>query len=223
MRVTFRRLSELGLLVSAAMIVYRGDYQQLMSRRGTRVNKTKLPRTEMNYSSIPCTENMCLSDRCNSSLLYSNHDKWIVLTTWNEETEALRNLTTVQNWQVVVVQEPSAPGNFAHHARNMHFVNASVAFKLGLVFTFDDENSRRNIGYLYAIKNGAKYIYDGDENLHLYGQISNAFDLGTHASGLWHYGSGNSVRRYAGSKEIYAEINKFSPPVMVAPGAVVLM
>ncbi|WKX97021.1 hypothetical protein Q1695_013010 [Nippostrongylus brasiliensis] len=226
--------------------------------------------------SLPCSRtqssktpgNGSKSDKCNSSLLYSNHDKWIVLTTWNEKTKAIRNLTTVQNWQVAVVREPSAAENFANHAHNMHFVNASIAFKLGLVFTFDDENSRRNIGYLYAIKNGAKYIYDGDENLHLYGQISNAFDFSTHASGLWHYGNGNSVRerifrpyqfyglrstelraqnahhsksrqclcpgkpppvvqhailqvkqrKYAGSKEIYAEINKFSPPVMVAPG-----
>ncbi|VDL70554.1 unnamed protein product [Nippostrongylus brasiliensis] len=104
-----------------------------------------------------------------------------------------KKLVYLQNWKIVVVKEGERPQQEVFTSENIHHVNASSVAELDLSSVFglilDNESIRRNIGYLYAIKNGAKYIYEGDENFELYGQISAAFDFEKHVSGLWYYGS----------------------------------
>ncbi|WKX97015.1 hypothetical protein Q1695_013010 [Nippostrongylus brasiliensis] len=142
---------------------------------------------------VTCSENVCTSSGCYENFRDSKTNKWIVLTSWSKLTNAIAKLVYLQNWKIVVVKEGERPQQEVFTSENIHHVNASSVAELDLSSVFglilDNESIRRNIGYLYAIKNGAKYIYEGDENFELYGQISAAFDFEKHVSGLWYYGS----------------------------------
>ncbi len=91
--------------------------------------------------------------------------KYIVITSINNLTEAVRKFAEVEGWHVVLVGDKKTP--FIDKYPNITFLSVEEQKKLGFelynVCPFN-HYSRKNLGYLYAIKNGAKFIADTDDD-----------------------------------------------------------
>jgi hypothetical protein len=89
---------------------------------------------------------------------------YIVITSINGVTEAIEKFSKIKGWQVVVVADlKSKPYEY----KNVKFLTVDEQEELGFK-TFGttpfNHYSRKNIGYLYAISQGADYIYDTDDD-----------------------------------------------------------
>lgn len=89
---------------------------------------------------------------------------YIVITSINGVTEAIEKFSKIKGWQVVVVADlKSKPYEY----KNVKFLTVDEQEELGFK-TFEttpvNHYSRKNIGYLYAISQGADYIYDTDDD-----------------------------------------------------------
>jgi len=94
------------------------------------------------------------------------HDKWIVLTSVDESTEQIKFLANIDQFQLLIVGNRQTNQNWTW--KNVMFLNIKLQKQLGLKTlktTTHNSYTRKNIGYLYAIQNGAKFIYDIDDNL----------------------------------------------------------
>ncbi|KAK6745815.1 hypothetical protein RB195_012123 [Necator americanus] len=112
-------------------------------------------------------------------------DKWIVVTSINYPSKDVKRLASLKNWNLVVVADRKTPPNWNY--KGVHFLSMEYQESLGFrLSTVSPENSytRKNIGYLYAIKNGAKWIYDTDDDNKPYGRGLEQFDYKENISGL---------------------------------------
>lgn len=94
-----------------------------------------------------------------------NRDKWIVVTTINKPTEAIKQLSKLAEWQVVVVADKKTPTDW--HVPGIIFLDVKAQEKLNykiLNYLPWNHYCRKNIGYLYAIAHGAKIIYETDDD-----------------------------------------------------------
>ena len=91
--------------------------------------------------------------------------KFIIITTINEKTQAVSDFEKKEGWHLVVVgdkkSKPIASG------QNLTFLSIEDQKKLG--FHISDKlpynhYTRKNIGYLFAIREGAEVIYDTDDD-----------------------------------------------------------
>lgn len=102
----------------------------------------------------------------NGMLLFAqNHDKWIVVTTINYPTQALKQLAGLKDWRLVVVGDKKTPVDW--HLDNCDFLSVELQEKLPykiIQFLPWNHYSRKNIGYLYAIEHGARIIYETDDD-----------------------------------------------------------
>lgn len=92
-------------------------------------------------------------------------DKWVVVTTINYPTAALKKLATLKDWHLVVVGDRKTPKDW--QLENCEFLSIEKQQMLDYeIIKFLPENhySRKNIGYLYAISRGAKIIYETDDD-----------------------------------------------------------
>ncbi|CAO4378005.1 unnamed protein product [Caenorhabditis nigoni] len=74
-------------------------------------------------------------------------------------------LASIENWNLVVVADTKTPEDW--NLENVHFL--SVEFQKNLPFSLISSlpyksYTRKNIGYLYAISQGAEWIYDTDDD-----------------------------------------------------------
>lgn len=91
--------------------------------------------------------------------------KFIVITSINYPTEAVKKFSNIEGWKVIVVADLKTP-------RDWHLDNVKL-------LTVDEQNSlpfetvkllpwnhyaRKNIGYLYAIIQGAELLYETDDD-----------------------------------------------------------
>jgi hypothetical protein len=115
---------------------------------------------------------------------HNKHDKWIVVTSINAPTDQIKYLANIDQFQLLVVGDKKT--NQSWHWKNVIFLNIENQKKLEYkIFKTTPFNSytRKNIGYMYAIQNGAKFIYDTDDdnrpivNLNEYFNF-NAYDYG---------------------------------------------
>lgn len=91
--------------------------------------------------------------------------KYIVITSINDLTEAVRKFAEVREWHVILVGDKKTPSVDKHP--NITFLSVEEQKKLGFkLYNFCPFNhySRKNLGYLYAIKHGAKFIADTDDD-----------------------------------------------------------
>ncbi len=91
--------------------------------------------------------------------------RWVVVTTINHPTKALEKLAALKDWRVVVVGDKKTPIDW--HLENCDYLSPEKQEQLGFHITKLlpwNHYSRKNIGYLYAIKNGATIIYDTDDD-----------------------------------------------------------
>jgi len=102
-----------------------------------------------------------------SLVLYGNDclDKWIVVTTINYPSAALKKLAVLKDWHLVVVGDRKTPKDW--QLDNCEFLSIEKQQSLDYeIIKFLPENHycRKNIGYLYAISRGAQVIYETDDD-----------------------------------------------------------
>ncbi len=96
--------------------------------------------------------------------LKTNKVNYIVITSINGVTEAIEKFSKLSGSRVVVVADlKSQPYEYD----NVKFLTVEEQTSLGFKTTDTtpfNHYSRKNIGYLYAISQGAEYIYDTDDD-----------------------------------------------------------
>jgi hypothetical protein len=93
------------------------------------------------------------------------YEKWIVVTTIQYPTEQLKQLAQIPDWHLVVVGDKKTPKDW--HLENCDYLSPERQLELGYELTNLlpwNHYSRKNIGYLFAIENGAKIIYETDDD-----------------------------------------------------------
>ena len=91
--------------------------------------------------------------------------KFIVITTIHGKTDAIRSFEKKDGWHIVLVGDQKTPS--INSSRNLTFLSVNDQEKLGYDFIKYcpyNHYARKNIGYLYAIQQGAEIIYDTDDD-----------------------------------------------------------
>lgn len=92
-------------------------------------------------------------------------NKFIVITTINGVTEAIEQFSKFPDWTTIIIGDNKTPE--VKSQGNIVYLSVKEQEKLGYKFTeFVPYNHycRKNIGYLFAIKNGADIIYETDDD-----------------------------------------------------------
>jgi len=95
------------------------------------------------------------------------HNKVVVITSVNGVTEAVRRFAEVDGWHVVLVGDRKSPPLDKHPHPNITYLSVEYQKKLGFRLCAHcpfDHYSRKNIGYIYAMKNAAEFIADADDD-----------------------------------------------------------
>lgn len=125
-----------------------------------------------------------------------NHDKWIVITTINEPTEAIFKFAALSAWKLVVVGDVGTPVDW--NVPGVIFLPATMQQLLGYKISKRiplKSYARKNVGYLFAIQHGAQVIYESDDdNILLNGRL---VVHGEHSTGDVYQGHSNTVNPYA--------------------------
>lgn len=93
-------------------------------------------------------------------------DKAIVITTINSPKSEILSFAAISDWKLIIVGDRKTPKNWS--LAKAHYLSPSLQDKLFPKFskTFPwNLYARKNIGYLYAIKNKAKVIYESDDDM----------------------------------------------------------
>ena len=92
-------------------------------------------------------------------------EKWIVITTVQLPTDAVRTMAAQPGWMVVAVGDKKTPAGWK--LENCVFLSverqAELGFNLHRLIPYR-HYGRKNIGYLFAIQHGARVIYDTDDD-----------------------------------------------------------
>lgn len=92
-------------------------------------------------------------------------NKYIVITTINHKSEALSILEQKSDWKIVVVGDKKTP--MIKSSENLIYLSIEDQKELGyniVKYCPYNHYARKNIGYLYAIQQGAEIIYDTDDD-----------------------------------------------------------
>jgi hypothetical protein len=106
---------------------------------------------------------------------------WVVITTINPPTEAIKamaRLARERGWDVVVVGDTSTPDDWT--CPGVHYLSVegqSVRFgELARLIPLR-HYSRKNLGYLYAIQEGAECIFETDDDNFPYDSLGRSLEL----------------------------------------------
>jgi hypothetical protein len=91
--------------------------------------------------------------------------KAIVITTINKPTKAVIDFSQKEGYKIIVVGDRKTPSDF--FCQNVDYLSIDRQFKFNNLFADllpYNHYCRKNIGYLYAVKNGAKVIIDTDDD-----------------------------------------------------------
>lgn len=93
--------------------------------------------------------------------------KYIIITSINGITEAVRKYTEIEGWHVILVGDKKTPSIETSPDSNITYLSVEEQRELGFRY-YDccpfNHYSRKNLGYLYAIKQNAKLIADADDD-----------------------------------------------------------
>lgn len=99
-----------------------------------------------------------------------NITNWIVITTVNKPTDDIMKISQLESWKVVVVADKKTPIDWK--VDNVKFLSVKEQIELGEMglklpqILPWNTYTRKNIGFLYAILNGAHFIYETDDDNH---------------------------------------------------------
>ncbi len=103
--------------------------------------------------------------------------KFIVVTTINPPTRALNKYTKIKGWQLVSVGDTKTPKDW--RLQNTVYLNPKdqdeISKKLSEKIGWK-KYSRKNLGYIYAIKNNAQIISEVDDDIAPYKTYPHNFD-----------------------------------------------
>lgn len=91
--------------------------------------------------------------------------KFLIITSIFPPTKAVKKFATFSDWQVIVVGDTKTPQNW--HYKNVIYLSPKDQEQLGYPIVSHipwKSYSRKMVGYLYAIKNGADIIADTDDD-----------------------------------------------------------
>lgn len=91
--------------------------------------------------------------------------KFIIITTINRKSEAITAFEKRKDWHIVVVGDKKS--RFIPSSDNLTFLSVEEQLKLNYRFSRlcpFNHYARKNIGYLYALQQGADIIYDTDDD-----------------------------------------------------------
>lgn len=99
--------------------------------------------------------------------------KFLIITTIFPPTEAIKKFSEIlRDWTIVVVGDKKTPSSWQYEKQNIIFLDVKSQLNLGLDIAKAvpfNSYTRKNIGYLYAIKNGADLIAESDDDNIPYG------------------------------------------------------
>ena len=98
--------------------------------------------------------------------------KWGVITTVYPPSEAVRRFTYLNDWCLVIVGDKTLPESYNFQTtrvsdKNVVFLSGGSQSKIDSKFVGSlpwHSFGRKNVGYLYAVANGAEVIYDFDDD-----------------------------------------------------------
>ena len=98
-------------------------------------------------------------------------DKWIIIRSIREPTDYLKAISdSIYGWCLLVVGDLNTPKKW--HYKDVNYLSLSDQNNLAQKEIYDiikiipvDSYKRKLVGYLYAISNGARYIYETDDNV----------------------------------------------------------
>jgi hypothetical protein len=105
----------------------------------------------------------------------SESDKWIVMTTTNRTLSTIRRFDRMHDWRLVVVvvgNRMSRHNDDDDNDCRVIYLDYDKQKKLNykiLQLIANHSSAIKAVGYLYAIKHGAKWIYDTDHDAELSG------------------------------------------------------
>lgn len=160
------------LIIIISVIIIFLLLRQINSKIKKDVSEKKVILPEKISSKINTQINA--SNIVKNNLTKFNSSKWIVLTTINSPKSDLNKLLkTPDPWKIVVIGDSKTNNSewkIFKNSTKLIYLSIEDQMKLGYNITkFIPLNSytRKNIGYLYAIQNGANEIYDIDDNIKL--------------------------------------------------------
>jgi hypothetical protein len=92
-------------------------------------------------------------------------NKFIVITSIFPPTEAIKKFASIDNWKVILVGDKKTPSNWGHPGVIYLSPESQNEYlpKLSSLLPWNSY-TRKNIGYLYAISQGAQIIYESDDD-----------------------------------------------------------
>ena len=126
------------------------------------------------------------------NIFYNTNSNWIVVTSINEPNEQMKSLANIRNFKLLIIADKkskttTAQWNEAFKTNNVIHLSLKEQENLNFKsFSTTPFNSytRKNLGYLYAIQNGAKYIYDTDDDNAPLVDINEYFNFDMYDHGL---------------------------------------
>lgn len=91
--------------------------------------------------------------------------KFIIITTINQKTEAVKKFERFKDWQIILIGDKKSKDIKSEN--NITFLSIKDQEKLNFETIKRcpyNHYTRKNIGYLYAVKMGAETIYDTDDD-----------------------------------------------------------
>ncbi|NET31325.1 MAG: DUF288 domain-containing protein [Cyanothece sp. SIO1E1] len=91
--------------------------------------------------------------------------KFIVITSINYPTEAIKKFSEIEGWQIVVVADLKTPKDWRFDNVKLLTVaeQKALPFETAKLLPWN-HYARKNLGYLYAIMKGADLIYETDDD-----------------------------------------------------------
>lgn len=116
-------------------------------------------------------------DNCQLPVTGKYCSQWAVVTTIHSLTDAVKRVTTLKHWCTVIVADTKTPTDYLQQLDNCkenstqhaHVVFLSLQAQRQFNNCFVEAMpfqsfARKNIGYLYAVRHGAKVIFDFDDD-----------------------------------------------------------
>jgi hypothetical protein len=92
-------------------------------------------------------------------------NKYIIITTINPKSDAIIKFEKFRDWRIVVVGDEKS--HYIDSSERLCFLSLDDQSQLGFNYTPHsplNHYARKNIGYLYAIRQGANIIFDTDDD-----------------------------------------------------------